>query len=325
MNPLLCILGPTASGKSGLAMALARSQQLGTVEIVSIDSALVYTGMDIGTAKPSKAERDQVAHHLIDLCAPEAAHSVADHLKAARSAVEGIQSRGHTPLLVGGTMLYFKALRDGIDDLPTCRPQTRERIADDARRLGWPALHARLTEHDPATAARLSVHDAQRIARALEVHEETGQALSAWIALSRQRGTGLPPIAPLRTLALEPVDRRWLHDRIAQRLHDMMRGGFLDEVRALRQREGLSAQHPSMRAVGYRQAWAHLDGAAGFEAPEACLQKAIEATRQLAKRQMTWLRSFGDIRRVDPQTATADQLITVCAELVGRAKTSPIR
>ena len=325
MTPLLCILGPTASGKSSLAMALARSGRLGTVEIVSIDSALVYTGMDIGTAKPSAQERAEVPHHLIDCCAPEDAHSVADHLEAARQAVADIHQRGHTPVLVGGTMLYFKAMRDGIDALPRCSDETRERIAQAARRQGWPALHAQLAERDPETAARLSPQDAQRIARALEVLEETGQSLSQWIAKSQAEGQGLPPLGPLQTLALLPEDRSWLHARIAQRLEAMMANGFLNEVRMLKGRPGLTAEHPSMRAVGYRQAWAHLSRSPGFESVEAFAQKTLEATRQLAKRQLTWLRSFEDVTRVDPQTQSMDQLITVCAELAGRGPTSPTR
>jgi tRNA dimethylallyltransferase len=216
-------------------------------------------------------------------------------------------------------------MRDGIDALPRCSNDTRERIAQAARRQGWPALHAQLAERDPKTAARLSPQDAQRIARALEVLEETGQSLTEWIAQSQAKGLGLPPLAPLQTVALLPRERSWLHERIAQRLAAMVANGFIEEVRALKRRPGLTAEHPSMRAVGYRQAWAHLNGEPGFQSTEAFLQKAVEATRQLAKRQLTWLRSFENVTQVDPQAQSMDQLITVCAELARRGPTSPTR
>jgi len=275
------LLGPTASGKSVLAMALAGQLPL---EIVSVDSGQVYRGMDIGTAKPSAAERARVPHHLIDLVDPTESYSAGRFREDAIEAVSAILARGRIPLLVGGTLLYYRALAQGIDALPPAEPGLRAQIDARAARHGWPALHADLARVDPITAARLAPNDAQRIQRALEVWELSGRPLSELQSGARRA----PPFA-LRAFALVPEDRAELHRRIAARFERMLKDGLVEELRALRRRYRLHAGLPSMRCVGYRQAWAHLEG----EYDEAALrEKGIAATRQLAKRQLTWLRSL---------------------------------
>jgi len=277
----LCLAGPTASGKSAAALAIAAAlAPRHAVEIVSVDSALVYRGMDIGTAKPSALERGAVPHHLIDVVDPAERYSAARFVADASAAIAAIRARGNVPLLVGGTMLYFKALFDGLDDLPEADPTVRAAIDARAAQAGWPALHAELAAIDPLTAARLAPNDSQRIQRALEVHRVSGRPLSAWHSAPDGR---TPPL-----IALEPNDRAWLHARIGERFSAMLDAGFVDEVRRLRARADLNAGLPSMRAVGYRQAWAALDG--GDLGTLAA--KASAATRQLAKRQLTWLRSM---------------------------------
>ena len=280
----LCLAGPTASGKTALALALAERVPL---EIISVDSALVYRGMDIGTAKPSAAERAAVPHHLIDILDPLQAYSAARFVAEAQALIEQIQARGRLPLLVGGTMLYYKALREGLDEMPPANPAVRAALDAEAAVQGWPALHAELARVDPATAARLPPADAQRIQRALEVWRVSGRPLSAW-QQGRAAGTALSAQADsLPMVSLEPQSRPWLHQRIAERFDTMLAAGFLDEVRALRHRGDLSAELPSMRCVGYRQAWQALE--TGRLA--ALRDEGIAATRQLAKRQITWLRS----------------------------------
>jgi len=277
----LCLAGPTASGKSAAALAIAAAlAPRRAVEIVSVDSALVYRGMDIGTAKPSAAERAAVPHHLIDIVDPAERYSAARFVADANAAIAAIRGRGGIPLLVGGTMLYFKALFDGLDVLPEADPAVRADIDARARQAGWPALHAELADVDQATAARLAPNDSQRIQRALEVHRVSGRPLSAWHSAPDGR---TPPL-----IALEPDDRTWLHARIGARFAAMLEGGFVDEVRRLRARGDLHVGLPSMRAVGYRQAWSALDG----DDLDALAASASAATRQLAKRQLTWLRSM---------------------------------
>jgi tRNA dimethylallyltransferase len=280
------LAGPTASGKTGLALRLAAEFPL---EIVSVDSALVYRGMDIGTAKPSAAERAAVPHHLIDILDPVEAYSAARFVADAQRLIGEIRARSRLPLLVGGTMLYFKALVDGIDALPPADPAVRAALDADAARLGWPALHARLAAVDPVTAARLAPNDAQRLQRALEVHMLTGRPLSSF------HTRGQSPAAPPRhrLLSLEPHDRAWLHERIARRFEQMLADGLIDEVRGLRARGDLQPGLPSMRCVGYRQVWQALDaGLAGDALTSAVRERGIAATRQLAKRQLTWLRGM---------------------------------
>ena len=294
----ICLAGPTASGKSALALQLA--QQL-PIEIVSVDSAQVYRGMDIGTAKPDAAERALVPHHLIDILDPEQAYSAAQFVRDATVAAEGVRARGRLPLLVGGTMLYFKALRDGLDAMPAADAALRAQIDARAAAEGWPALHAELQRVDPATAARLAPNDAQRIQRALEVWLSTGRPLSAFHARSAAR----PDAGRWPLIALEPGSRAWLHERIAQRFDAMLAAGFVDEVRRLRQRPALQPQMPSMRCVGYRQAWSALDSGS----LDGLRETGIAATRQLAKRQITWLRSMADRTRiVCDQPGAAQQL-----------------
>ncbi|WP_019559553.1 MULTISPECIES: tRNA (adenosine(37)-N6)-dimethylallyltransferase MiaA [Caldimonas] len=280
--PYLCLAGPTASGKTAAALALARVLP---IEIISVDSALVYRGMDIGTAKPSAAERAAVPHHLIDLIDPTEAYSAAQFVADATRLVNEIRSRGRLPVLVGGTLLYFKALFDGMDALPAADAQVRARIDARAAQCGWPALHAELARVDPVTAARLSPNDSQRIQRALEVWELSGRPLSQWHTGRTSPAARERP----RLIALEPTDRTWLHRRIAERFHAMLAAGFIDEVRALRARGDLSLAQPSMRCVGYRQVWEMLDG---LHPPDTLAERGIAATRQLAKRQLTWLRSM---------------------------------
>jgi len=277
------LAGPTASGKSALALALAREFP---IEIVSVDSALVYRGLDIGTAKPGAAERAAVPHHLIDIRAPDEPYSAAAFVADANRLIAEIRARRRVPLLVGGTMLYFKALIEGLDPMPAAEPALRAAIESEAASQGWPALHAELARVDPATAARLAPNDAQRIQRALEVWRATGRPLSSWHTGKRPR-----ELAPL--VCLEPLSRAWLHERIALRFDAMLGAGFLDEVRRLRAQPALHAGLPALRAVGYRQAWQALDeGLEGAALHTVVRERAIAATRQLAKRQLTWLRSM---------------------------------
>ena len=283
------LMGPTASGKTALACALRERFPL---ELVSVDSALVYRGMDVGTAKPDGATLARYPHALIDLRDPAHPYSAADFAHDARVAMQRIGADGRIPLLVGGTGLYFRALQQGLSSLPEAVPAIRQRLADEAARAGWPALHARLAQLDPLAATRIGRNDAQRLQRALEVIELTGLPLSA-----QQGGAGSPFPWRVLKLALLPTDRAVLHARIAQRLDSMLADGFLDEVRALRARTDLHADLPALRAVGYRQAWEHLGGmtdAATFR------DKAVFATRQLARRQLTWLRGELDARALDP-------------------------
>lgn len=278
----VALAGPTASGKSAAALALAQALD---AEIVSVDSALVYRGMDIGTAKPSAEERARVPHHLVDIRDPAESYSAAEFAADARALVARIHGRGKRVVLAGGTMLYFKALFEGLAALPPADPALRADIEAEAARTGWPALHAQLAEVDPPTAARLAPRDAQRIQRALEVFRATGRPLSAWHE-DASPGAGLQPD---RFLSLEPLDRAWLHERIGQRFDAMLAAGFLDEVRRLRARGDLHAGLPSMRSVGYRQAWEALEGTAPADSVR---ERGIAATRQLAKRQLTWLRGM---------------------------------
>jgi len=277
--------GPTASGKSALALALAERLP---VEIISVDSALVYRGMDIGAAKPTLAERAAVPHHLIDIREPEQSYSAAEFARDAKRLMADIAARGRLPLLVGGTMLYLKALLHGLDDLPPADPALRARLAQQAAERGWPALHAELARVDPATAARLAPGDSQRIQRALEVWHLTGTPLSRLHATKKEAANQWPE-SVIPVFSIEPQERAWLHARIAQRFDAMLAQGFLDEVAALRARGTLSPALPAMRCVGYRQAWQALDE----NWPLAELrERGIAATRQLAKRQLTWLRGM---------------------------------
>jgi tRNA dimethylallyltransferase len=284
----ILLMGPTASGKSALAAALASRFP---VEIVSVDSAQVYRGMDIGTAKPSTAERATVPHHLIDIIDPTESYSAARFREDALRLMGEITARGRIPLLVGGTMLYFKALREGLSELPESDQDVRAEIDREAAQRGWPAMHAQLTEVDPKTAARLKPGDAQRIERALEVFRVSGIPMSRLLG---RKKSALP--YRLVQLALVPSDRGALHRRIEARFDAMLERGLIDELRSLRKRYALRPGLPSMRCVGYRQAWQHLEGELDRDELRA---RGIFATRQLAKRQLTWLRAMKAVRSFD--------------------------
>lgn len=291
----IAVMGPTASGKTATAIALA--EQLDG-EIVSVDSALVYRGLDIGSAKPDAAERAQAPHHLLDLCDPWVSFSAAEFASAARRAVDDIVARGKLPILAGGTGLYFRALLEGLSPMPPADEATRAQLSAEAAERGWAALHADLAKIDPQAAARIHATDPQRIQRALEVHRLTGEPISHW---QRQPSEGRLPLRTLK-LVLAPQERAVLHRRIEQRFDAMLAQGFLEEVQALRALPDMAAvasplDLPAVRAVGYRQAWEFLDG---YENAAAFRDKAIFATRQLAKRQLTWLRGELDARWFDP-------------------------
>jgi tRNA dimethylallyltransferase len=306
---IICLMGPTASGKTDLAIQLA--ERLGC-ELVSVDSALVYRGLDIGSAKPA------YPHHLVDIRDPGEAYSAADFVTDATRLIGEIQARGRTPLLVGGTMLYFRALLEGLADMPSADPAIRARIERDAAVHGWPHVHAQLAEVDPDSAARIHPNHSQRIGRALEVYRASGVTMTAWFERQKRQNLALeevpgesgrenaPPFArsdspgafrqrldhEVVQLAICPEDRKVLHERIALRFGQMMAAGLLEEVRALHQRGDLHSGLPAIRAVGYRQLWQHLDGECSLE---EAVERGIAATRQLAKRQLTWLRKWPDL------------------------------
>ncbi|USE80689.1 tRNA (adenosine(37)-N6)-dimethylallyltransferase MiaA [Cupriavidus gilardii] len=292
--PIVCLLGPTASGKTAAALALAARAP---IEIISMDSALVYREMDVGTAKPSAAELAAVPHHLIDIIDPADSYSAAQFVADTNALVESIRARGREPLIVGGTMLYYKALTQGLNDLPQADPQVRAELDRLAEERGWPALHAMLAQVDPVTAARLARNDSHRIQRALEIHRLTGQPMSALLAREADARTFDGQAGSrFRAIALEPSDRAVLHARIEARFDAMLGGGLLDEVERLRSRGDLHPGLPSIRCVGYRQVWEYLDGHCDFATMR---ERGIAATRQLCKRQLTWLRSTPERLVVD--------------------------
>ena len=295
----LFILGPTASGKTALTLALAQQQP---IEIISVDSALVYRGMDIGTAKPSREEQAVCPHHLIDIIEPTEAYSAAQFAADAQRLIHEIHARGRLPVLVGGTMLYVKALLEPLTELPESDAQIRAQIDAQAADLGWPAMHAQLAQIDPITAARIEPNDAQRINRALEIFRISGKPMAQWLA--EDTTTHELSFKPILT-ALIPEPRAILHERINQRFVTMLNEGFLDEMRTLRTRGDLHLGLPSMRCVGYRQAWEHLDGAYGYD---ELIEKGQAATRQLAKRQMTWIRGMPQIQVYSNADAILDAI-----------------
>lgn len=294
---VICLAGPTAAGKSASTLALAERWPL---EIVNVDSATIYRGMDIGTAKPSPAEQAQVPQHLLDIRDPAQSYSAAEFRADALRLIDEIRARGRIPLLAGGTMMYYKALRDGLDDLPQADPALRAELEARAARDGWPALHAELARLDPVTAARLAPNDSQRIQRALEICQLSGQPMSA--LLGRQRAAAGDDDNRYLTISLEPSERAALHARIEQRFDAMLASGLLEEVRGLHARADLHPGLPSVRCVGYRQMWAHLDGEISLEEAR---EQGIAATRQLAKRQITWLRAQPERVIVDCLAADA--------------------
>lgn len=278
---ILCLTGPTASGKTAAALMLAQNFP---VEIISMDSALVYRGMDIGTAKPTVAEQAQVKHHLIDIIDPALSYSAANFVRDALRLIDEIRARGKIPLLVGGTLLYYKALVEGLSPLPAADPTVRQQLNTEAQQAGWPAMHQRLAELDPVTAKRLAPHDAQRIQRALEVIMVSGQPMSH---LLQQKTKSLD--LPVHVISLEPIEREVLAQRIAARFEMMLAQGLIEEVKQLRVRGDLHLNLPSIRCVGYRQVWQYLEGVLN---KTELVERGVIATRQLAKRQLTWLRSM---------------------------------
>jgi tRNA dimethylallyltransferase len=289
--PVFVLTGPTGVGKSDWAIRLANEA---AVEIVSVDSALVYRGLDIGSAKPPRELRERIPHHLIDVCEPTQTYSAGQFVTDAIACIEQIHARRRVPLLVGGTMLYLRALLHGLAPLPQASPELRAQLDERAARAGWPALHTELSRVDPVAGARIAPNDSQRIQRALEVYYMAGRPIS-----ELQRAT-VSPLAGLRLKywVLAPLERNVLHERLSGRFQAMMAAGFLNEVKGLHQRGDLTARHPSMRSVGYRQLWAHLDGEYALEEAE---QRGIFATRQLAKRQLTWLRAEKVPDWLDPE------------------------
>lgn len=293
---VLFLLGPTACGKTSCSIKLA--EQL-NAEIISVDSALVYKDMDIGTAKPDIIERAGITHHLIDVCTPDEAYSVARFCDDALATIDDVHTRGKRALLTGGTMLYFNALEKGIASLPDASPAVRETLSAEATRIGWQAMHAKLEQIDPIAAARIHPNDPQRLQRALEVYELTGQTLTD-LQKNTQSRLGCAPIK----FALFPNDRAWLHERISRRFKLMLENGFLDEVMALQKKYSLHADLPSMRSVGYRQAWEYISGAVD---QNTMVEKAQAATRQLAKRQITWIRSMEALQLVACDSLDVEQ------------------
>lgn len=299
MEPIICLAGPTAAGKTAAVMELAANLP---IEIISVDSANIYRKMDIGTAKPSAEERALVPHHLIDILDPAETYSASDFCSDALRLIEEIKGRERIPILAGGTMMYFKALREGLNDLPSRDSQIREKLDKEAQEVGWPEMHDRLKSLDPVTAERLAPNDSQRIQRALEVITITGKPLSELLAKQQDS----PQRYDFKTISLEPSDRSWLHERIALRFHQMMEEGFLNEVKGLHSRDDLHVNLPSIRCVGYRQLWEHLEGAYDLD---TAVEKGIVATRQLAKRQITWLRALPERASIDSMSNDAAQQV----------------
>jgi len=297
--PVPLIMGPTGAGKTDLALRLAEKYP---IEIVSVDSAMVYRGMDIGTGKPTREQLQRFTHHLVDILDPSQSYSAGQFVRDALQVIAQIRARGNLPLLVGGTMLYFRALRRGLAQMPPASPEVRQQIDAEAAQAGWPALHARLAALDPATARRIQPNDGQRIQRALEVHRLTGRTLSELHAETRPAD----PAMTFAAFAWAPSDRQRLYAGIERRFEQMMQAGLLEEVRRLHQRGDLHADLPAIRSVGYRQLWEHL---CGRESLDSSVQRAIFATRHLARRQLIWLRAEDDVEWHDAlDSAAADQI-----------------
>ena len=305
--PILCLAGPTASGKSASTHILA---QHWPIEVIVMDSATIYRDMDIGPAKPSAEEQAAIPHHLLDIRDPAESYSAAEFATDATRLIQEIRARGHYPVLCGGTMLYYKALREGLNDLPQADPAIRQQLDERAQEIGWPGMHEELTRIDPVTAARLAPRDSQRIQRALEIFHISGKTMSDWLKDKAQPQEGSHQYV---TMSLEPEDRSWLHKRIAVRYHDMIEQGLLQEVEKLYQRPDLHPGLPSIRCVGYRQLWSYLDGEVSLD---LAIEQAIAATRQLAKRQLTWLRSEPERQQFNCQNPQAAEQIVQAARQI---------
>lgn len=311
-TPAIFLMGATACGKTALSVALAQAID---AEIISVDSALVYRGMDVGTAKPDMDERAGIAHHLIDVCDPWQTYSAARFCEDANALINDIHARGKRAVLAGGTMLYFKALEEGLAELPEANATIREALFAEAQSRGWQSLHEELEQVDPVAAARIHPNDPQRLQRALEVFRLTGTPMS-----ELQAATHSDLVAKPVKFALVPDNRRWLHERIEQRFRQMVANDFLSEVQRFHDDERVDAMMPSMRSVGYRQAWEHLDsleqqvGLVADTHPDHWVQKAMAATRQLAKRQLTWLRSMEDVRLMECDKLSAEKQLTIITQ-----------
>ena len=318
--PILCIVGPTGAGKTHLAMALAEhAKSIGqTVELISMDSALVYRGLDIGSAKPTQAEQAAVQHHLIDILEPTESYSAARFANDAKQLCTVIRDRGNIPVVVGGTMLYWRAWAYGLSSLPPADPEIRARLDEQGKTMGWPAMHTQLTQVDPMTAARLQPKDSQRVQRALEVYEITGKPMSELLANSPSEdgraGSAIPEWIDL--ISLEPSDRSRLHQNLEKRFDEMLIGGLLEEVELLRKNPDLHGDLPAIRSVGYRQVWEYLSG----EVDQAEMRyKALAATRQLGKRQLTWLRAIAGRKTFDPFNPTElNAALEYCKQSLGQ-------
>lgn len=301
MTPCIFLMGPTASGKTDLALSLVKHL---ACDIISVDSAMVYKQMDIGTAKPSKDILAQIPHRLIDIRDPANPYSAAQFCQDALAEIKTIHAAGRIPLLVGGTMLYFHTLQQGISDLPSANPEVRTRLNLEAEQIGWKAMHQRLTEIDPVSAQRIHFNDPQRIQRALEVYEISGKTMTEWYAKKPAQAWSYPTIK----IILSPTERHILHDKIAQRFQIMLSQGFIEEVRGLFERGDLNLDLPAIRSVGYRQVWNYLIGKLN---KEEMTEQAIIATRQLAKRQLTWLRTQKDAIWFDSQEQNITSTVSI--------------
>lgn len=312
---MLCLLGPTAAGKTAIALELARHHDF---EIISVDSALVYRGLDIGSGKPDKQTLAEIPHRLVDIRDPADPYSVAEFRKDAIAATEEILQSGKNPLLVGGTMLYFKALRDGLASMPSANPEIRQQILDLAEAQGWQAVHDRLNAVDPESAARIHPNDPQRLQRALEIYESTGVTMTEHHLSEKTGKPKLPPsMSNLVFIAIHPPERSTLHQQIETRFHQMLEAGFVDEVKELFNRGDLDCNLPAIRSVGYRQIWDYLDDQYDYN---TMIAKGIAATRQLAKRQLTWLRSWPNLHRVDIELdSESENIVNKCLKIQASA------